>query len=167
MLKNVQRLTKLSQIENSPAENSFFLWCFFLLMQSIGVMAADANENPPSCPQPRLTQQAPPEYFQLKNPLEANPENLRKGKLLYQVKAKPIACKHCHGIIGDGKGPLGIDLNPPPRNFTCAKTINGVPDGQLFWIIKNGSPETEMFSYNELKDDEIWKIILYIRQLAQ
>ncbi len=167
MLKNIQRRTKLSQINISQAKIAFIFSCFFFLVQSIGVMAVYGNENLPSCPQPRFTQQAPFDYLQLKNPLEANAENLRKGKLLYQVKAKPMACKHCHGITGDGKGPLGMDTNPPPRNFTCAKTINGVPDGQLFWIIKKGSPETEMFSFNELKDDEIWKIILYIRQLAQ
>ena len=139
---------------------------FFAIIFSLP-NAGNGETNPPSCPEPRFTQQAPPEFYNIKNPLPDNPKNRKKGKLLYQVKAKPMACKHCHGILGDGKGPLAKGIDPPPRNFTCAKTINGVPDGQLFWIIKNGSPETEMFSFKKLKDEEIWQIILYIRQLAK
>lgn len=140
---------------------------FSLTCQWIEPNLAAGEEISPSCPEPRLTQKAPPDFYNLRNPLERNPENLKKGRLLYQVKAKPMACKHCHGITGDGKGPLATGINPSPRNFTCAKTINGVPDGQLFWVIKKGSPDTEMFSFKDLKDKEIWQLIIYIRELAQ
>ena len=119
------------------------------------------------CPQPRFAQQAPDSIYNLKNPLEATPENLQKGKMLYQVRAKPMPCKHCHGAKGDGGGPMARGFNPQPRDFTCAKTIKGVPDGQLFWIIKNGSPGTEMISFKGLKDEQIWQILLYVRQLAK
>ena len=139
----------------------------FLAIQFAISKPVNGEIAPPTCPEPRLTQQAPSEFYNLKNPLPDNKENLKKGKLLYQVKAKPMACKYCHGISGDGRGPLAIDIDPSPRNFTCKQTINGVPDGQLFWVIKNGSPETEMFAFKELKDKEIWQIILYIRQLVQ
>ena len=87
--------------------------------------------------------------------------------MLFQTKAKPLPCKHCHGMKGDGKGPMASDIKPPPRDFTCAQTINGVPDGQLFWIIKNGSPGTEMPSFKQLEDEKIWQILLFVRQLAQ
>lgn len=145
---------------------NIFTFILILFLQFAGIRIANGEQTSLRCPEPRNTQKAPPEYYNLINPLEANTENIKKGKMLYQMKAKPMACKYCHGKTGDGNGPMAKGINPPPRNFTCAKTINGVPDGQLFWIIKNGSPETEMFSYNKLKDDEIWKIILYIRQLA-
>lgn len=117
------------------------------------------------CPQPRFTQQAPEEIYNLKNPLEPTPENLKKGQMLYQSRAKPMPCKHCHGMSGDGKGPMARGFDPPPRDFTCSATIKGVPDGQLFWIIKNGSPGTGMLAYKGLKDDQIWQILLYVRQL--
>ena len=110
---------------------------------------------------------APEDFYNLKNPLEATPENLKKGKMLYQVRAKPMPCKHCHGVTGDGRGPMSVGFNPPPRDFTCTKTIKGVPDGQLFWIIKNGSPGTGMLVYKRLKDEQIWQILLYVRQLAK
>jgi len=41
------------------------------------------------------------------------------------------------------------------------------PDGQLFWIVKNGSPGTGMMSFAALPDDEVWQVIRYIRSLAK
>jgi mono/diheme cytochrome c family protein len=119
------------------------------------------------CPQPRFTQQAPEEIYNLKNPLESTPENIKIGQMLYQNRSKPMPCKHCHGASGDGRGPMARGFDPPPRDFTCSETINGVPDGQLFWIIKNGSPGTGMLSFKGLKDEQVWQILLYVRQLAK
>lgn len=118
------------------------------------------------CPQPRFTEKAPAEFLEMANPLENTAENLKKGKMLYQIKAKPMPCKHCHGVEGDGKGPMSGGFKPPPRNFTCKETINGVPDGQLFWIIQNGSPGTGMMAFKRLKEEQIWQVILYLRELA-
>ncbi len=145
----------------------FLLFGLFLVFSNTGLEIAESKEHPSPCLQPRFTKQAPPEMYDFNNPLEANPENYKKGKLLFQVKANPLPCKNCHGMMGDGSGPMARGFNPPPRNFTCTKTINGVPDGQLFWIIKNGSPGTGMLSYKGLKEEEIWQIILFVRQLAK
>jgi hypothetical protein len=144
-----------------------FLLGWLLIFLVTGLQFAEAKEQASPCPQPRFTQHAPPEIYNLKNPLEDTPENRKKGKLLFQAKAKPLPCKQCHGMRGDGNGPMARGFKPPPRNFTCAKTINGVPDGQLFWIIKNGSPGTGMMSFKGLRDEQIWQIILFVRQLAQ
>ncbi len=54
-------------------------------------------------------------------------------------------------------------LSPMPRNFTCSETMKEISDGQMFWIIRNGSPGTGMPAYKFLSEDEIWKLILYIR----
>ena len=123
-------------------------------------------EESPRCPQPRFTQKAPDDFYHLKNPLEATPENLKKGKMLYQVRSKPMPCKLCHGVSGDGRGPMSRRFDPPPRDFTCDKTIKGVPDGQLFWIIKNGSPGTGMPAFKNLQDTQIWQIVHYIREMV-
>ncbi len=119
------------------------------------------------CPQPRKTQKAPDEIYKKVNPLDSTMENVLMGKALFEEKAKPRACKLCHGLKGDGRGPLSVQLNPKPRDFTCANTIGDVPDGQLFWIIRNGSPGTGMPAFSKLEDEEIWQLILYIRKLAQ
>ncbi len=138
----------------------------FILFSQGCSKTLEAAEVELICPQPRFTQQAPEDFYNLKNPLEPTSENIKKGKLLYLTKAKPMPCKVCHGINGNGQGPMAKSFKPSPRNFTCAKTINGVPDGQLFWIIKNGSPKTGMMAFKTLNDNQIWQIILYIRQLA-
>ena len=64
-------------------------------------------------------------------------------------------------------GILHSRLIPRPRNFTCYYTMENLPDGQLFWIIKNGSPGTAMPSFSYLEDDQVWQLILYIRQFQK
>ena len=142
----------------------------FLILAAIlgwGFLQGVLAEEPLQCPQPRFTKKAPANIYSLKNPLEATPGNLKKGKMLFLVRAKPMPCKHCHGVEGDGRGPMARGFKPPPRDFTCAKTVNGVPDGQLFWITKYGSPGTGMLAFKGLRDEQIWQILLYVRQLAK
>ena len=115
------------------------------------------------CPQTRATEQAPDKIAQQKNPFESNSENFIKGESLFQWTAEPNPCKICHGPVGNGLGMMAQGLSPMPRNFTCSQTMKQVSDGQMFWIIKNGSPGTGMPPYKFLSDDEIWKLILYIR----
>ena len=125
------------------------------------------DETSGICPQPRQTVTAPDEFLQLKNPLTATPQNVLAGQTLFQVDAKPSACRICHGISGDGLGIMFKRVQPKPRNFTCYQTMDDLPDGQLFWIIKNGSPGTAMPSFKYLKDDQVWQLILYLRSFSK
>jgi mono/diheme cytochrome c family protein len=119
------------------------------------------------CPQKRQTAKAPAEFLELENPLPASKVHIGAGETLYQETAQPLACKQCHGTQGDGKGPLGGGLMPSPRNFTCGQTMNNLPDGQLFWIIKKGSTGTGMMAFPGLSDEQVWQLIHYIRTLAK
>jgi mono/diheme cytochrome c family protein len=74
---------------------------------------------------------------------------------------------NCHGQQGDGAGPIGAALVPPPRNFTCGATMKEISDGQLFWVIQNGSPGTGMMAFPGLSDDEVWQLIHYLRTLSR
>ncbi|MCF8721466.1 c-type cytochrome [Nitrospina gracilis] len=118
------------------------------------------------CPQKRSTPRAPTAFYKRANPLEATVENLERGEMLYQQTAKPFACKTCHGEQGNGLGDPDFESTPPARNFTCAVTMQPLPDGQLFWIIRNGSPGTSMPAYPNLSETEIWQLILYIRSFS-
>jgi hypothetical protein len=115
-------------------------------MQPINIVWA--NE----CPQSRKTQKAPESYQSKKSPLRNEPRHIKKGKVLSHIKAKPIACKQCHGMQGDGNA--------------CKDTMDQIPDGQLFWIIKNGSKGSSMPSYKHLSDKKVWQLIQYIRSLT-
>lgn len=154
-------------IPGSPVCLMALLW-MGLIVPSPAVSQQKKGLEEPSgiCPQPRKTVTAPEEFLQLKNPLEATPPNILAGKTLFQVDAKPSACRICHGISGDGLGILFHRVEPKPRNFTCIHTMDDLPDGQLFWVIKNGSPGTAMPSFSYLDDDQVWQLILYLRSFS-
>jgi len=140
------------------------------------------------CPQPRETERAPDSYHARVNPLQTTAENLARGRLLYQKEAKPLACARCHGANGEGKGADARGLVPAPRNFTCAETMKDITDGQMYWVIENGSGDYHLPSRQGaqqierpgretrftamrphktyLTDTEIWQLIMYIRTLA-
>jgi mono/diheme cytochrome c family protein len=119
------------------------------------------------CVQPRKTAKAPAEFLATTNPLAASSGAIAAGKTLFLKAAQPVACVMCHGEQGDGKGLMGAALVPPPRNFTCGAMMQDIPDGQLFWIIKNGSPGTGMMAFPGLPDEQVWQLIHYIRSLAK
>ena len=119
------------------------------------------------CPQPRVTAEAPDDIFNLKNPLEPTQQNLDTGKSLFRVDAQPTACKVCHGVTGNGMGMMAVGLNPAPRNFTCAETMKEISDGQMFWVIRNGSQGTGMLAYPELAEKQVWLLVLHLRQLLK
>ena len=118
------------------------------------------------CPQPRATVKAPEDFYNRTNPVENTPDTVEQGRLLFQLDAQP-SCVMCHGSQGDGTGGFGANLSPSPRNFTCTETMKDIPDGQLFWVIRNGSPDTGMPPFQDLQDEQIWKLIIFIRSLAQ
>lgn len=134
-----------------------------------GAEAAQAAPGAPSgvCPQPRKTVKAPEEFLATTNPLPASAGTINAGKTLFLKTAQPVACAMCHGNEGNGQGFMGAALIPPPRNFTCGKMMKELPDGQLFWVIKHGSPGTGMMSFAGLPDDQVWQLIHYIRSLAK
>ena len=120
-----------------------------------------------TCPQPRAAVAAPDEFLKMNNPLKLSSDNLFAGESFFQTDAQPTACKVCHGANGNGMGMMAPGLNPPPRNFTCTETMKEIPDGQMFWVIKNGSAGPGMPPYKDLKDEHIWQIILYLRTLSK
>ena len=103
------------------------------------------------------------------NPFPASEEMIAKGKALYEGKA---FCKTCHGA--DGKG-LGADIapgslkGPLPRNFTDKAWQAARTDGELFWILKNGSKGTAMASFIPLvlTEEEAWQVLQYVRSFGQ
>ena len=137
------------------------------LLFSIMLMSIPAISFAEECPQPRKTSTAPKEFLSKQNPLPLNDKNLKSGEKLFQGKATPIACKTCHGAMGNGAAEPDFESTPSPRNFTCTQTMQKLPDGQLFWIIKNGSKNTSMFAFSNLSDHQIWQLIHYIRAFAK
>jgi cytochrome c len=101
-----------------------------------------------------------------KNPVASTPESIAKGKALYEGKG---TCFNCHGKNGDGQGEAGKILNPSPRDFTNCKFHKKRKDGELLWIIKNGSAGTGMVSLipAAITEEEAWNIINYERSFCK
>jgi mono/diheme cytochrome c family protein len=82
-------------------------------------------------------------------------------------------CAGCHGTTGDGKGPAGAYLNPPPRDYR-----NGVfkfistPRGSkprredLRRILKYGAKGTSMPAFRFLSDEESEAVLDYVQVLS-
>ncbi len=106
---------------------------------------------------------------QVKNPFPATAERIAQGRTLFEGKA---FCAACHGR--DGKG-LGADLDystfkgPLPRNFTDKMWQAARTDGELFWILNNGSPGTDMAPFVPLvlTEEEAWHVLLYVRSFGR
>ena len=135
---------------------------------SLFATGESVSQYPPAaqCPQPRFTGKAPDPIYGASSPLTRDTANIAAGRRLYEKEASP-SCQVCHGIRGDGMGPLAAQFDPRPRNFACKETVKGIPDGQLFWIVQNGSPGTSMPAFPALRDTQIWQIVLYLRELAR
>ncbi len=101
-----------------------------------------------------------------KNPVPFTKDSIAAGKALYEGKG---TCFNCHGKSGKGDGPAGAVLNPGPRNFTNCKFHKKRKDGELFWVIKNGSPGTGMVSMipSAITEEEAWTIINYERAFCE
>ncbi|HXF93231.1 MAG TPA: cytochrome c [Nitrospiraceae bacterium] len=134
----------------------------------LGESALAAPEKDPLKPRVPADQMA--EAKKLSTPLyqdarRAPAKIVEEGKALYEGKG---TCFNCHGKSGKGDGVAGAMLNPGPRDLTNCQFQNARSDGELFWIIKNGSPGSGMISLvpGALTEEEAWKVIAYVRSFC-
>ena len=114
--------------------------------------------------QPRVPADKLAEARALASPLASSPETVAQGKALYNGKG---TCFNCHGKDGDGHGPVAAQLDPSPRNFQHQGFWRHRTEGEIFWVIKQGSPGTSMIGFDgQLTDEEIWTIIQYERSFG-
>jgi len=134
------------------------------LFVAVVILAASPSSAERHMMQPLVPADKLAEARALKNPLPDSPEIVEKGKALFEGKG---TCFNCHGIHGDGNGPAAAQLNPSPRNFQHHGFWRHRTEGEIFWVIKHGSPGTAMVGFGQvLSDDEIWSVLQYERTFA-
>lgn len=96
------------------------------------------------------------------NPLPVTPHHVEAGKKLFYGKA---FCSSCHGLDGKGMAHIPGLIGALPRNFTDSQWQSARTDGELMWILRNGSPGTDMASFIPLvmTEEEAWQVILFLR----
>ena len=94
-----------------------------------------------------------------KNPFAGDPAAIAVGLDHYREN-----CVICHGAPGVAGAELSKGLNPPAPSLD--EDENDTPDGELFWVIKHGIRMTPMPAFGPTHtDEEIWKIVAFIRHL--
>jgi len=93
---------------------------------------------------------------------------IEKGRALYHGKG---FCVACHGIEGHGLADVNTTLlkGALPTDFTNARWQAARTDGELRWILQNGSVGTAMASFvpSVLTEKEAWQVIHYLRSLGR
>ena len=99
---------------------------------------------------------------EIENPYPADPERIEAGRQIYFGKG---LCVTCHSKDGTGVRVPGHS----PRNFTNKKWQELRTDGELMWVLRNGSPGTGMPIRvgNVISDEEGWNVIHFIRTFSQ
>lgn len=98
------------------------------------------------------------------NPVPPTPEALAEGMAHWADH-----CASCHGNDGRGDTEIGRNLFPKAPDMTLPKT-QGLTDGELFAIIKNGVRLTGMPAWGSpgsAQDPQTWKLVLLMRHLGR
>src|SRR5712692_7683436 len=97
-----------------------------------------------------------------KNPFTASPELMAEARAHFADH-----CAICHANNGNGNTEIGRNLYPKAPDMRLAQTQN-LTDGELYYTIRNGIRLTGMPAWGtEEKDDDTWKLVLFIRHLPQ
>ena len=87
-------------------------------------------------------------------------------------------CASCHGVTGKGDGPVGMALDPRPRDFSQGEFKfdtdgDGKPgsDADIKNVVQKGAGayggSMLMAPWPTLSDDDVTNVIVYIRSLKQ
>ena len=139
----------------------------YLMLPAMMAVVTIAAGAPPQPTEDRVPSSAMKEALSYKAPFgearTAQPEIVAAGKALYEGKGR---CSFCHGISGKGDGPgASVQQQHPPSDFTNCAFQKEREDGEMFWIMKYGSPGTGMQRLipGMLSEEEGWKVVAYIR----
>ncbi len=95
------------------------------------------------------------------NTPRSTPELLAAGKATYEGSAG--GCAACHGVTGEGNGPVAFAIKPPPRNLVRDEFKGGDTVEKVFTTITLGLPGTRMIGYPQLTEADRWALAYYVK----
>ena len=139
-------------------ENVYKVLAGLILVVGFACWQTAAQAFHPSVYSPRVPPEQLEEIQEIESPFETTPERIEAGRQIFFGKG---LCVTCHSKNGKGVRMPGH----APRNFTDAQWQDARTDGELMWILKNGSPGTGMPQRvgKLLTEEEGWNVIQFIR----
>jgi mono/diheme cytochrome c family protein len=128
---------------------------FLFVLPSVLFLALMPQEAPPP------DKPMPADAATLTNPVTPTEESQAHAKMLYGID-----CAMCHGANGNGKGDLVGDMHLSMNDLTDPATLKDMPDGQIFYIIRNGKGKMPAEG-DRAKDDVVWNLVIYVRAFAK
>ena len=92
------------------------------------------------------------------NPVAATADSIAQGKRIFASN-----CVTCHGVNGEGDGPLAKGLDPKPANLAAMATQH--PDGDFAWKVAHGRGAMPAWK-DILSERDIWHTVNYIKALG-
>lgn len=92
------------------------------------------------------------------NPEAKTKNSVWRGRRLYNSN-----CQTCHGLSGDGKGPVGPLLAVPN---ILTDFYSSTPDGRIFSVLTLGLRNMPRYGY-KFSEKEKWDLVNYIRFLQK
>jgi mono/diheme cytochrome c family protein len=127
----------------------------------IGPCVSAQQAQKPAEKPPAAKSTIPADAAKLTNPVKPTAASTAQAKKTYGYD-----CAMCHGTDGNGKGDLAVDMKLKLPDYRDPAALKDKTDGELFYIIKNGTgdmpPEGE-----RAKPDEIWNLVIYVRSFAK
>ena len=88
------------------------------------------------------------------NPYEGQPDAIAAGRNIFEEH-----CAKCHGQNAEG-----IKKRPSLRT---ARVQQQATEGDLHWLLVNGSMKKGMPSWAKLPDPQLWQLVSYLRSLRE
>jgi len=95
------------------------------------------------------------------NPVKPTPDGMAHAKKMWGYD-----CAICHGANGDGKGDIASSMKAPMKNYADPAALQGMSDGELFYIIQKGKAEMPPEG-DRAKPDDIWNMVTLVRSFAK
>ena len=89
---------------------------------------------------------------------DQGPDPAVQGKKLYTAR-----CLICHGREGDGQGPAGEAMRPPPTDFSSQVFWRDARPAKIKSDTRDGIPGSAMRPFPDLSDEDLDALLAYIQ----
>ena len=157
----MRRRIAIQRVISKPAMSKYRVVLFFVTLALLAFPKVSVKAFHENVYSPRVPGAIFETLQDMDNPFSSTLENIEEGSKIYFGKG---LCVKCHGVNGKGIKVPGHS----PRNFTDPKWQDVRTDGEMMWVLKNGSPGTSMPIRvgKVISEEEAWKVILFIRTFA-